>query len=116
VLLECRQSFRDARDPECSARPSAPSPTLRTSGHGDAAIGLVRDALRCTYLAGDVIGIAVGYHNLGNYLRVHAQSATSPGRTCPACSPPSTSTRPPSTKRTAQAQALAAAPETAPPA
>jgi hypothetical protein len=30
-----------------------------------------RDALR--YLAGDVLGIAVSYHNLGNYLQDHAR-------------------------------------------
>jgi hypothetical protein len=28
----------------------------------------VRDSLRYAYLAGDVEGIAIGYHNLGNYL------------------------------------------------
>jgi hypothetical protein len=31
------------------------------------------DLLRYKYLAGDVPGIAVGYHNLGNYLRDHAR-------------------------------------------
>jgi hypothetical protein len=40
---------------------------------GDAAIGLERDALRYKDLSGDVHGIAVGYHNLGNYLHHHAR-------------------------------------------
>ena len=44
-------------------------------GHGDAAIRLTRDALRYKYLAGDVIGIAVSYHNLGDYLLCHARQA-----------------------------------------
>ncbi len=38
-------------------------------GHDDAAISLGQDALRYSYLAGDVIGIGVCHHNLGNYLR-----------------------------------------------
>ncbi len=32
-----------------------------------------RDALRYLYLAGEVTGIAVSYHNLGGYLRRHAR-------------------------------------------
>jgi hypothetical protein len=49
-----------------------PSPHVEDErGHGAAAIGLERDALRYSYLAGDVIGIAVSYHNLGNYLHRH---------------------------------------------
>jgi hypothetical protein len=42
-------------------------------GRGDAAIRLVRDSLRYAYLAGDVEGIAIGYHNLGNYLTGHSR-------------------------------------------
>jgi hypothetical protein len=37
-------------------------------GHGEVAIGLAQDALRYSYLAGDVATIAVSHHNLGNYL------------------------------------------------
>jgi hypothetical protein len=40
-------------------------------GHGEAALRLERDALRYRYLAGDVAGIAISCHNLGNYLRRH---------------------------------------------
>ena len=42
-------------------------------GHSQAAILLERDALRYSYLAGDVSGIAVSYHNLGNYLARHSR-------------------------------------------
>jgi hypothetical protein len=42
-------------------------------GHGEAALRLVRDALRYKYLADDVTDIAVGYHNYGDYLRRHAR-------------------------------------------
>jgi hypothetical protein len=45
-------------------------------GHGDAAIRLAHDALRYKYLAGNLTGIAVSYHNLGDYLR----QARQPGR------------------------------------
>jgi hypothetical protein len=40
-------------------------------GHGEAAIRLTHDALRYKYLAGNVIGVAVSYHNLGDYLLGH---------------------------------------------
>jgi hypothetical protein len=73
LLLECRQAFQDARDPGMLGKTlSALADVEDARGHGDAAIGLERDALRYTYLAGDVIAIAVSYHNLGNYLRRHA--------------------------------------------
>jgi hypothetical protein len=45
-------------------------------GHRDAAIPLQRDALRYSYLARDVDGIAVSYHNLGNYLNLYARQPT----------------------------------------
>ena len=32
-----------------------------------------RDALRYSYLAGDVSAVAITYNNLGNYLRRHAR-------------------------------------------
>jgi hypothetical protein len=41
-------------------------------GHGAGALGLERDALRYSYLADDVTGIAGSYHNHGTYLRRHA--------------------------------------------
>ncbi len=74
LLLECRQVFQDARDIEALGKTlSALADAEDKRGHGDAAIGLERDALRYSYLAGDVTGIAVSYHNLGNYLRRHAR-------------------------------------------
>jgi hypothetical protein len=74
LLLECRQVFQDASDiGSLSATLTALADTEDERGHGDAAIRLVRDALRYSYLAGDVIGVAVSYHNLGNYLSRHAR-------------------------------------------
>jgi CHAT domain/NB-ARC domain len=73
LLLECRQVFQEARDTGTLGKTfSALADTEDHRGHGDAAIGLERDALRYTYLAGDVTGIMISYHNLGNYLRRHA--------------------------------------------
>jgi hypothetical protein len=74
LLLECRQVFQDARDTRMLGKTlSALADTENQRGHGDAAIRMARDALRYGYLAGDVTGIAVRYHNLGNYLRRHAR-------------------------------------------
>jgi hypothetical protein len=74
LLLECRQVFQDAHDTRMLGNTlSALADTENQRGHGDAAIRLERDALRYLYLAGDVTGIAVSYHNLGNYLRRHAR-------------------------------------------
>jgi hypothetical protein len=74
LLLECRQVFQDARDTAMLGNVlSALADTEDARGHGDAAIRMARDALRYTYLAGDVLAIAVSYHNLGNYLRRHAR-------------------------------------------
>ncbi|HEX4832204.1 MAG TPA: hypothetical protein VH478_14060, partial [Trebonia sp.] len=46
-------------------------------GHGEAALSLVRDALRYNYLAENIPGIAVACYNLGNYLHLYARQ---PGR------------------------------------
>jgi hypothetical protein len=74
LLLECRQAFQDARDPEMLGKTIGALAGIEGArGHGDAAIALARDALRYKYLAGDVIAIAVSYHNLGSYLAVHAR-------------------------------------------
>jgi tetratricopeptide (TPR) repeat protein len=74
LLLECRRVFQDARDIQALGNTfSALADTEEARGHGDVAIGLERDALRYKYLAEDVTAIAVGYHNLGNYLRRHAR-------------------------------------------
>jgi tetratricopeptide (TPR) repeat protein len=74
LLLECLQVFQEANDIGPLGKTlSALADTEDNRGHGDAAIRMERDALRYTYLAADAIGIAVCYHNLGNYLRRHAR-------------------------------------------
>jgi hypothetical protein len=74
LLLDCRQVFEEAGDTAWLGKTlSALADTEYRRGHGDAAIRLERDALRYKYLAGDVHGIAVGYHNLGNFLHLHAR-------------------------------------------
>lgn len=74
LLRECRQVFQDASDIEMLGNTlGALADAEDERGHGDAAIRLVRDALRYAYLAGDVIGITVIYHHLGGYLRRHAR-------------------------------------------
>jgi hypothetical protein len=76
LLLECRQVFQDARNIRLLGKTLGALADIEDGrGHGDAAIGLQRDALRYLYLAGDVTGIASGYHNLGNYLRRYARQA-----------------------------------------
>ncbi len=76
LLLYCRQAFQDARDVRMLGRTlSALADVEKTRGHDDAAIRFERDALRYKYLAGDVTGIAVSYHNLGHYLRRNADQA-----------------------------------------
>ena len=74
MLRKCREIFQDARDIRMLGKTlAALADTEDKRGHGDVAIGLERDALRYAYLARDVAGIAVSYHNLGNYLRRHAR-------------------------------------------
>jgi hypothetical protein len=74
LLLDCRQAFNDTNDIEMLGNTfSALANTEDERGHGDAALRFERDALRYAYLAGDVTGIAGSYHNLGNYLPVHAR-------------------------------------------
>jgi CHAT domain len=74
VLLDCRQVFQDAHDTGMLGMTlGALADTEDERGHGDAALRLQCDALRYSYLAGDVDGIAVSYHNLGNYLHRHAR-------------------------------------------
>ena len=74
VLLDCRQAFEDAHDTFALSNTLGALASIESApSHSDAALRLQRDALRYSYLAGDVDGIAVGYHNLGNYLRRHAR-------------------------------------------
>ena len=73
----CRTAARSSRTPatpSCSARHSAPSPTSRKrAATATPPSGWNATRLRYAYLAGDVEGIAIGYHNLGNYLAGHAR-------------------------------------------
>jgi tetratricopeptide (TPR) repeat protein len=72
VLRDCLRAFQDADDTQMlSMTLGALADVEDKRGHGEAALRLQRDALRHSYLAGDVDGITVSYHNLGNYLRRH---------------------------------------------
>src|SRR5262249_51295149 len=74
VLLDCRRVFEDAHDTASLVKALGALASIEDErGHGDAAVRLARDAIRYGYLAGDVPSIAVGCHNLGNYLRRHAR-------------------------------------------
>ncbi len=76
LLLECRQVFQDARDPGALGKTLSALASIESArGHDDAAIRMEHDALRYTYLAGDVTAIATSYHNLGSHLRRHARQA-----------------------------------------
>ncbi len=77
LLLECRQVFDDAHDYEMLGNVlTALADVEDKRGHGDVAINLERDALRHHYLAGNVPGIAISYHNLGGYLGIHTRQPT----------------------------------------
>ena len=79
LLLDCRQVFKDANDTGALGKTlSALADTENERGHGEAAIRMERDALRYTYLAGDVLAITVSYHNLGSYLGRHARQPRGP--------------------------------------
>jgi hypothetical protein len=74
LLLECRQTFEDARDIGMLGMVfSALADTEYQRGHGDAAMRLQRDALRYKYLAMDMPHIAASYHSLGHYLHAYAR-------------------------------------------
>jgi tetratricopeptide (TPR) repeat protein len=74
LLLECRQVFQDTPDTGALGQIlTALAHTEHARGHGEAAIGLQRDALRYSYLIGDVTGITAGYRNLGSYLHLYAR-------------------------------------------
>jgi tetratricopeptide (TPR) repeat protein len=76
LLQDCLRTFQDARDTLAVGKTlSALADAESQRGHGEAALRLERDALRYLYLAGDVDGIAVSYHNHGNCLRRAGQPA-----------------------------------------
>ena len=74
LLRDCRQVFENAHDIQGIGKVlGALAEVEDERGHRDAAISLVQDALRYSYLAGNVIDIAYCYHALGNYLRPDRQ-------------------------------------------
>jgi tetratricopeptide (TPR) repeat protein len=76
LLQECLQAFQAARDIQAIGKTLAELADIEDDrSHGDAAVRLQRDAFRYSYLAGDVTGITVGYHNLGNYHYRHTHQA-----------------------------------------
>jgi tetratricopeptide (TPR) repeat protein len=73
LLRDCLRAFQDAHNTRMLGKTlTALANAEDQRGHGEAALRLERDALRHRYLAGDVTGMAVSYHNLGNYLCRHA--------------------------------------------
>jgi tetratricopeptide (TPR) repeat protein len=74
LLRDCLRVFQDAHDTRMLGKTlSALADIECQRGHGEAALRLGRNALRHSYVAGDVAGIEVSYHNLGDYLRSHAR-------------------------------------------
>jgi hypothetical protein len=74
LLLECRQVFQDIGDVKLLGKAIGALADVESQrGRGEAAVGLVRDALRYEYLAGDVNAITVCYQNLGTYLGHHTR-------------------------------------------
>jgi tetratricopeptide (TPR) repeat protein len=72
LLVQCREVFESARNIIGLANVfSALADVEDKLGHGQAAITLEKDGLRYSYIAGDVIGIAVSHYNFGNYLARH---------------------------------------------
>jgi hypothetical protein len=72
VVSECRRVFEEAHDlAGLTITLGCLADLEGKRGHGEAAVRLQRDNLRFAYLAGDVDGIAAGYHHLGNLLARH---------------------------------------------
>jgi hypothetical protein len=72
MLQDCLHTFQDAHDVMRIGNTLSALASIEVRrGHGDAAIRLERDALRHSYLAGDVTGIVASYVNLGTYLHRH---------------------------------------------
>jgi len=75
LLQECREVFERAHDVRgLGIVLGALAHAEDKRGHGEVAIGLVQDALRYCYLAGDVEEITAGHHNLGNHLHRSADA------------------------------------------
>lgn len=73
LLIECRQAFADASDIRGLAKVlSALASVEGDRGHGDIAVTMERDAIRYSYLSGEVLDVAISHHNLGTYLARYA--------------------------------------------
>ena len=69
LLAECQQVFEDHADIPNLARILSTRAILEDElGHREAAVGLERAALRLLYTRPEPQGIAIGHHNLANYL------------------------------------------------
>lgn len=69
LLQDCLRAFQDVGDPlAVGTTLSALADTEYHRDQFESAVRLERDALRYAYLADDVNGIAVSYHNHGSYL------------------------------------------------
>jgi tetratricopeptide (TPR) repeat protein len=76
LLVECRDVFEQAHDVRGLGNVLGALANAESErGNADVATGLARDALRYSYLAGDVGGIQIDHHNLG----VHLARASEPG-------------------------------------
>jgi tetratricopeptide (TPR) repeat protein len=73
LLRECRAVFERAHDIQRLGQVLNALATVEDQrGHGDIVLGLRHDALRYSYLCGDIEGITLGHHGLGLDLRRHA--------------------------------------------
>jgi hypothetical protein len=73
LLLECRKiDERENNTYELGKDLGALAAVEDEAGHGQDAIDLQRDALRYSYLAGEVETIAISHHNLAGYLAEYA--------------------------------------------
>lgn len=70
LLRLCRQVFEETQDIQMLGKVlGALADAEAVHRHLEVALSLGRDALRYSYLAGEVEDIQVSHHNLGNYLR-----------------------------------------------
>ena len=70
LLMGCREVFEHAHDIEMLGYVFGALAAVEDSrGRGDVAVDLAHEALRYSYLVGDVENIWISHHNLGEYLR-----------------------------------------------
>lgn len=70
MLMECREVFELAHDVEMLGIVfDALAAAEANRDHGDVAVDLAREALRYSYVSGNIDSIRISHHNLGVYLR-----------------------------------------------